>query len=148
MHQRFTLESARRILPEVRAKLEEAVRARQELEEVRQKMAAFRARAHLLGGVQPDAAAAGRWQSGMRQAAASLQAALEELQALGVQVKDLEMGLVDFPTLYRGREVLLCWRLGEPDIAWWHGLEEGFHGRKPVDGDFELHHDDGAAPEA
>jgi len=148
MHRRFTLDSARRILPVVRAKLEEAVRARQELEALRETFAAFRARAHLLGGVQPDAAAAGRWQSGMRQAAASLQASLEELQALGVQVKDLEAGLVDFPTLYRGREVLLCWRLGEPDIAWWHGLEEGFRGRKPVDEDFELHHGDGATPEA
>ncbi len=148
MQRRFTLDSARRILPEVRARLEEAVRARQEMEAVRQAMAAFSERAHLLGGVSLDADAAARWGSGLRQAAASLQAALQDLQALGVLVKDLETGLVDFPTLYRGREVLLCWRLGEPGIAWWHGVEEGFRGRRPVDEDFELHHGDGAAPEA
>lgn len=148
MHRRFTLESARRILPEVRARLEEAVRAHHELEQARKTVAAFSERAQLLGGVRLDGAAAVRWQSRMRQAAASLQAALEQLQVLGVQVKDLEMGLVDFPTLYRGREVLLCWKLGEPGIAWWHGMEEGFRGRKPVDEDFELHHEEGAAPEA
>ena len=54
-------------------------------------------------------------------------------QALGVLVKDLDRGLVDFPALRDGEEVLLCWQVGEGEIAYWHGLEEGFAGRKPLD---------------
>jgi hypothetical protein len=59
--------------------------------------------------------------------------AVEELQALGVLVKDLDRGLVDFPSLRDGEEVLLCWQVGEAEVAYWHGLEEGFAGRKPLD---------------
>jgi hypothetical protein len=58
--------------------------------------------------------------------------AVEELQALGVLVKDLDRGLVDFPALRDGEEVLLCWQVGEGEVAYWHGLEEGFAGRKPL----------------
>jgi len=58
--------------------------------------------------------------------------AVEELQALGVLVKDLDRGLVDFPALRDGEEVLLCWQVGEAEVAYWHGLEEGFAGRKPL----------------
>jgi hypothetical protein len=54
------------------------------------------------------------------------------LDAAGVQVKDVEEGLVDFPARYRGRDVLLCWKVGEPEVAFWHGAEEGFAGRKPL----------------
>ena len=58
--------------------------------------------------------------------------AVEELQALGVLVKDLDRGLVDFPALRGDEEVLLCWQVGEGEVAYWHGLEEGFAGRKPL----------------
>jgi hypothetical protein len=58
--------------------------------------------------------------------------AVEKLQALGVLVKDLDRGLVDFPALRDGEEVLLCWQVGEGEVAYWHGLEEGFAGRKPL----------------
>jgi hypothetical protein len=54
------------------------------------------------------------------------------LAAEGVQVKDVATGLIDFPARYRSRDVLLCWRVGEPEVAHWHGLEEGFAGRKPL----------------
>jgi hypothetical protein len=57
---------------------------------------------------------------------------VEELERLGVLVKDLDRGLVDFPALRDGEEVLLCWQVGEDDVAFWHGLEEGFAGRKPL----------------
>lgn len=56
-----------------------------------------------------------------------------ELEALGVQLKDYERGLIDFPSLREGRVVLLCWQLGEPDtIEWWHETEAGFAGRQPL----------------
>ena len=69
----------------------------------------------------------------LQREAEAVAGAVEELQALGVLVKDLDRGLVDFPALRDGEEVLLCWRVGEREIAYWHGLEEGFAGRKPLD---------------
>jgi len=62
-----------------------------------------------------------------------LEECLSQLDDLGVQVKDVETGLLDFPALRQGVDVLLCWRVGEPAVEWWHGLEDGFAGRKPVD---------------
>jgi hypothetical protein len=54
------------------------------------------------------------------------------LEAAGVQVKDMDEGLVDFPARHGGRDVLLCWKVGEAEVAHWHGLDEGFAGRKPL----------------
>jgi len=58
--------------------------------------------------------------------------ATEALQRLGLLVKDLDAGLVDFPALREGEEVLLCWQVGEDEVANWHGVDEGFAGRKPL----------------
>ena len=69
----------------------------------------------------------------LQREAEAVAGAVEELQALGVLVKDLDRGLVDFPALRDGEEVLLCWQVGEDEVAYWHGLEEGFAGRKPLD---------------
>jgi len=57
---------------------------------------------------------------------------VEQLEQLGVLVKDLDRGLVDFPALRDGEEVLLCWEVGEDEVAFWHGIDEGFAGRKPL----------------
>ncbi len=73
-------------------------------------------------------------------AAAALKTALDTIEEAGALVKDLDIGLIDFLTLYHGREVCLCWKLGEDRIAFWHGPEEGFRGRKPIDEDFLAHH--------
>ena len=59
--------------------------------------------------------------------------ALAEIDSIGVQVKDLDIGLLDFPCEVEGRKILLCWKLGEKSITHWHGVEEGFAGRKPID---------------
>lgn len=64
-----------------------------------------------------------------------LERCLKELEALGVEVRDVATGLLDFPALRDGEEVLLCWRLGEPEVAWWHRREDGFAGRQPIDWD-------------
>jgi hypothetical protein len=58
--------------------------------------------------------------------------AVDELVQLGVQVKDLDEGLIDFPALRRGETVLLCWKLGEGEVAYWHTLDGGFAGRRPL----------------
>lgn len=65
-----------------------------------------------------------------------IQSLLDELEDVGCQAKDLVTGLVDFPALYQGREVWLCWRLGEDRVGWWHETQAGFAGRKAVDDDF------------
>ena len=58
--------------------------------------------------------------------------AMKALEEIGVVIKDLDAGLIDFPALRDGEQVFLCWQLGEQDVAWWHGLDEGFRGRKPI----------------
>jgi hypothetical protein len=61
---------------------------------------------------------------------------LQEIDAIGVQVKDLDSGLLDFPCLLEGETVLLCWKRGEARIDFWHKVEDGFRGRQPIDARF------------
>jgi hypothetical protein len=65
--------------------------------------------------------------------ARELQELVEQLTLLGVQVKDAETGLLDFPAVRHGERVLLCWKVGEPAVEWWHGTDDGFAGRREVD---------------
>jgi hypothetical protein len=68
----------------------------------------------------------------VERAEAELAESLAALEEIGVVVKDIDAGLVDFPSLREGEEVFLCWQLGEPDVMWWHGRDAGFRGRKPI----------------
>lgn len=74
-------------------------------------------------------------QGELQQLAEEVAAAVRELDALGVVVKDLDLGLLDFPGLRDGVEVELCWQVGEDAVAYWHPLEAGYRGRKPIDWD-------------
>ena len=66
--------------------------------------------------------------------ARELEALIAEVVSLGVQVKDLDVGLIDFPSVRRGEEILLCWKLGEGDrISWWHDPEAGYRGRRLIE---------------
>jgi hypothetical protein len=71
----------------------------------------------------------GAFEPGLR---AEIAACVEELDRLGIQVKDLDTGLIDFPSVRDGEEILLCWQLGEDEIAWWHRVDDGFAGRRPL----------------
>ena len=82
------------------------------------------------GGVRPHEV--DDLQATIDEEAAEVVRSVAELQELGLLVKDLDEGLVDFPALRDGEEVLLCWEVGEDEIAFWHGLDEGFAGRKPL----------------
>ena len=83
------------------------------------------------GGLDPERVR--ELQERAAEAAADLAAIVGELEEIGVEVKDLDEGLIDFPARHPGGDtVLLCWRLGEGEVAYWHGLEEGFAGRKPL----------------
>ena len=65
--------------------------------------------------------------------ARELQDVVDEIVMIGVQIKDADTGLLDFPAVRDGEEVLLCWRVGEPAVEWWHGPEDGYAGRKQID---------------
>jgi len=60
-----------------------------------------------------------------------MQAAVSRIDALGIVLRDIETGLIDFPALVAGRQIWLCWRLGEGDVGWWHDLSSGFSARQP-----------------
>jgi hypothetical protein len=65
-----------------------------------------------------------------------LKALRQELAGVGCEPKDLVGGLVDFPARFEGRKIWLCWKLGEPNVAWWHESQDGFAGRRPIDAEF------------
>jgi hypothetical protein len=67
------------------------------------------------------------------QLARELQEVVDELTSIGVQLKDADTGLLDFPAVREGDDVLLCWRVGEPAVEWWHGLDDGYAGRQRID---------------
>ena len=75
-----------------------------------------------------------------QRAASGLKEAVERVQEIGAQIKDVETGLIDFPCLYRGKEVYLCWKLGETGISFWHHVEDGFRGRRAIDSEFLANH--------
>jgi hypothetical protein len=127
----FTPEEANAALAEVRPLVERMVAAREVFLDAQRRQAELVARvASNGGGLTPHDVAAAAVE--VQQASTELMAVVEELQGLGVQVKDLDRGLVDFPCLHRGRVVLLCWELGEDEVAFWHGADEGFAGRRPL----------------
>jgi hypothetical protein len=78
------------------------------------------------------AAQAAELEQGLIAAVQRLTRLLETLTELGVLVKDMEHGLIDFPSLRDGRIVLLCWRMDEPTVAFWHEVDSGFGGRRPL----------------
>lgn len=141
----FNLSQAERLLPAVGRAIRLAMTQKESFMEAENTLKAEMHRVAALGGAIVDR---GRFASVKRsrdEAAEHLSRAVEDIHEFGCQVKDLDIGLIDFPTLYHGREVLLCWKLGEPGISFWHGLEEGFRGRKPIDGEFLANHEgDGA----
>ncbi|HEY7294920.1 MAG TPA: DUF2203 domain-containing protein [Dehalococcoidia bacterium] len=120
----WTVDEARAALPEVIALLEELRRA------VQQQARAGAAAPVAAPGtrVSVNGHGAARPDDPVRQAAR----VLERINGMGVQVKDIALGLIDFPYLRSGEEVLLCYRLGEPDIGFWHDLHSGFAGRRPL----------------
>lgn len=140
MAKRFTLPEAQGLIPEVGRRLREAVALKAEFEEAEGALRAATERIMAMGGMTVDRARVHQVKSRRESAAARLPKAIERVQETGCVVKDLDLGLVDFPTLFRGVEVYLCWRLGEPAIEFWHGVDEGFAKRKPIDRDFRENH--------
>jgi hypothetical protein len=130
----FTREEATALLEEVRPVAEALVAHRRALTVAAARRAMITARISGNGG-DFDPQEPRELDEQLEREAEAVKRAVEQLQRLGVLVKDLDRGLVDFPSLRDGEEVLLCWRVGEEEIAHWHGVDEGFAGRKPLDFD-------------
>ena len=140
MSRYFTLEEARGALPVVGRSIREAVHAKARYFEAEKVLQDLSQRILMMGGIMVDTAAAEAWKSQRDTSGQTLKASMERIENMGVLVKDLDIGLVDFPTLFRDDEVYLCWRMDEDDIDHWHGVNEGFAGRKPIDRNFVDHH--------
>jgi hypothetical protein len=122
----FSLEEANELLPQVRRMLVSIRRAHRRLQALQEAAKHAAEGAEQGGGGMPDGA---RYITMLMQLASHT----SELDSLGVQLKDYERGLIDFPSLRDGRVVLLCWHLGEGEqIEWWHDVETGFAGRQPL----------------
>ena len=139
MPKRFTLAQAQSLIPQVDRLLREAIALKSGFIEAERALQSFHERVMLMGGMIVDRDRFLQAKSRRESEAERLRNAVEQLQDLGCLVKDLDAGLVDFPTLFRGQEVYLCWKLGEPSIEFWHSVDEGFRGRKAIDRDFRDH---------
>ena len=131
MQRNFTPDEANELLPEVRLLVERMVEAKRALDAAQAEADEVATRISGNGGGLPPARLA-EVNAGVNRRATELAGILEEIQELGLFVKDLDTGLVDFPSVRDGHDVLLCWRLGEDEVAFWHGYDDGFAGRRPL----------------
>jgi hypothetical protein len=129
----FNLDEAHALLPVLESLLRTAISGKKLMEEVEGEMQALTHRIFLNGGTHVDVVAVARRKAERTKAEQRAKDALAEIDSIGVQVKDIDTGLLDFPCVVEGRVVLLCWKMGEASITHWHSTEEGFAGRKPID---------------
>jgi hypothetical protein len=107
--------------------------ARRQMNDLEDCLSAIASRIQIMGGVTVDYDVAARARADLNTVVVKVKDALDQIQATGCIVKDLESGLLDFPAMIRDEEVYLCWRLGEDRIRFYHRQDEGFAGRKPID---------------
>jgi hypothetical protein len=129
----FTLDEAQSLLPVLESLLRTAISAKKVVDEADAEQQALQHRVFLNGGMFLDIVPLARRKAERAKAEQRAKDALAEIDSIGVQVKDLNIGLLDFPCEVEGQIILLCWKLGEKAITHWHGVQEGFAGRKPID---------------
>lgn len=129
----FTLDEAQSLLPVLESLLRTAIQAKKIVDEAETEQQALEHRIFLSGGMFLNIVPLARRKAERKKAEQRVKDALAEIGSIGVQVKDLDIGLLDFPCEVDGHTILLCWKLGEKAITHWHGVEEGFAGRKPID---------------
>lgn len=120
----FTPEEANAVLPQIRPLLADALSARQDILRLKPELESTLEKA-LGNGHNIES-------TELLDAFERVKAALKEIQSLGVLVKDVNSGLLDFPSLREGKIVFLCWRYDEPNVGYWHDLDAGFAGRQPI----------------
>ena len=133
MSRTFTVSEAQTLLPVLESLLRSAMQAKALIEEVDAEFEAVKSRIFVNGGTFVDVFALNRRKEEREKAIQRAKDAVAEIDAAGVQVKDLDIGLLDFPCVVGDEVILLCWKLGEQGITHWHNTTEGFAGRKPID---------------
>ncbi len=129
----FTFDEAQSLLPVLESLLRTAIDGKKLIETVDAEFQELAHRVFLSGGLLVNIVQVARRKAEREKTIRRVKDALAEIDSAGVQVKDLDIGLLDFPCEVEGRTVLLCWKLGETGITHWHGTDEGFASRKPID---------------
>jgi hypothetical protein len=129
----FSLTEAERLRVQLEPILIEAMEARRKMAEPEKKLAALAEKIQFSGGMQVAYETAAKWRALRTKFESSVRDALERIQSTGCIVKDLDIGLLDFPARIDNKDVYLCWKLGEDRIRFYHAQDEGFAGRKPID---------------
>jgi hypothetical protein len=129
----FTLDEAQALLPVLESLLKRAVEAKDAAESIEQGLQELTRKIYLSGGMFVDVADVQRKRTALEALTQRVKDAVAEIDSIGVQVKDLDTGLLDFPCRVDGEIVLLCWKMGESRIDFWHSVEDGFRGRQPID---------------
>ncbi len=129
----FTLEEAQSLLSVLESLLRTSIDGKKLIESVDSELQETAHRVFLNGGMFLNVVHLARRKAEREKTIQRVRDAMAEIDAIGVQVKDLDIGLLDFPCKVDGKIVLLCWKLGEQGITHWHGTDEGFAGRKPID---------------
>ena len=129
----FTVDEAQSLLPVLESLLKRAIEGKQSAEEAESGLSELARRINLSGGMKVDVSIAAKTRMEMESHLQRVRENIAEIDSIGVQVKDLEAGLLDFPCRIDDEVVLLCWRMGEPAIEHWHTVEAGLQGRQPVD---------------
>ena len=132
----FTLDEAQSMLPLVESLLNRAMESKKAAEELDNELTNLARRIHVTGGMTVDVAKVGAQRADLEKHVQRARETVQEIDEIGVQVKDLESGLLDFPCRMDDEVVLLCWKAGEPAIEHWHTMESGFKGRQPIDDRF------------
>jgi hypothetical protein len=129
----FTLDEAQSLLPVLESLLKRAIEDKESAEEIDTGLTDMARRIYLSGGMRVDVSKVSKLRAEMESLLQRVRESVAEIDSIGVQVKDLEAGLLDFPCRLEDQVVLLCWRMGEPAIEHWHTVESGFQNRQPVD---------------
>lgn len=129
----FTLDEAQALLPVLESLLKRAVESKKAAESIETRLQALSRRIFLSGGLMVDVADVRRQRAALENHVQRAKDSVAEIDAIGVQVKDLDSGLLDFPCQVDGEIVLLCWKMGEDRIDFWHTVDSGFRGRQPID---------------
>ncbi|SRR6266702_45913 len=129
----FTLDEAQALLPVLESLLKRAMESKRTAEEIEEELQLLARRIHFAGGLWVDAVKVFRRRGELQKHMESVKETMEEINAIGVQVKDLDSGLLDFPCRMDDEIILLCWKVGEASIGYWHTQSAGFAGRQPID---------------
>ncbi|MFZ0743358.1 MAG: DUF2203 domain-containing protein [Terracidiphilus sp.] len=132
----FTLDEAQSLLPLLEALLKRAIEGKKAAETAEVGLSELAQRIYLAGGMRVDVAKVTQQRKEVESHLQRVRETVAEIDSIGVEVKDLEAGLLDFPCRLDDEIVLLCWRMGETAIEHWHTVEAGFNGRQPVDDRF------------